>query len=299
MNSKFKGTGVDIVTPFGKSGNIDFNSLGNIIEHVIKNNINYIVTLETTGEASTLSKDEKNAVLNFVIETVNKRVPLVVGMGGNNTQEVINSIMETDFDGIDGIDAILSVAPYYNKPNQRGIFFHYKTIANASPVPVIIYNVPGRTSVNIEAETVLKLADEVGGIIGIKEASGNFVQCMNIIKNKHKDFLVISGVDALTLPLMCLGADGAISVVANAFPKEFSEIVEFCKKDYFKRAKEMHYKLIDIINLLFVEGNPGGIKAALEILELSPNNLRLPLVKITKSTYNQLLNLIEEYKKNE
>ena len=296
MNSKFKGTGVDIVTPFRNSGSIDFNSLRNIIEHVIKNNINYIVTLETTGEASTLSKDEKNAVLNVVIEAVNKRVPVVVGMGGNNTQEVINSIMnmETNFDGI---DAILSVAPYYNKPNQRGIFFHYKAIANASPVPVIIYNVPERTSVNIEAKTVLKLADEVGGIIGIKEASGNLMQCMDIIKNKPNDFLVISGVDALILPLMCLGADGVISVVANAFPKEFSKIVELCKKGSYERAKEMHYKLIDIIKLLFVEGTPVGIKAALEILGLSPNNLRLPLVKITKSTHNQLANLIEKYKK--
>lgn len=294
MNSKFKGTGVDIVTPFRNSGSIDFNSLRNIIEHVIKNNINYIVTLETTGEASTLSKDEKNAVLNVVIEAVNKRVPVVVGMGGNNTQEVINSIMKTSFDGI---DAILSVAPYYNKPNQRGIFFHYKAIANASPVPVIIYNVPERTSVNIEAKTVLKLADEVGGIIGIKEASGNLMQCMDIIKNKPNDFLVISGVDALILPLMCLGADGVISVVANAFPKEFSKIVELCKKGSYERAKEMHYKLIDIIKLLFVEGTPVGIKAALEILGLSPNNLRLPLVKITKSTHNQLANLIEKYKK--
>jgi len=296
MNSKFKGTGVDIVTPFRNSGSIDFNSLRNIIEHVIKNNINYIVTLETTGEASTLSKDEKNAVLNVVIEAVNKRVPVVVGMGGNNTQEVINSIMnmETNFDGI---DAILSVAPYYNKPNQRGIFSHYKAIANASPVPVIIYNVPERTSVNIEAKTVLKLADEVGGIIGIKEASGNLMQCMDIIKNKPNDFLVISGVDALILPLMCLGADGVISVVANAFPKEFSKIVELCKKGSYERAKEMHYKLIDIIKLLFVEGTPVGIKAALEILGLSPNNLRLPLVKITKSTHNQLANLIEKYKK--
>ena len=296
MNSKFKGTGVDIVTPFRNSGSIDFNSLRNIIEHVIKNNINYIVILETSGEATTLSNDEKNAISNFVIETVNKRVPVVVGMGGNNTQEVINSIMnmETNFDGI---DAILSVAPYYNKPNQRGIFSHYKAIANASPVPVIIYNVPERTSVNIEAKTVLKLADEVGGIIGIKEASGNLMQCMDIIKNKPNDFLVISGVDALILPLMCLGADGVISVVANAFPKEFSKIVELCKKGSYERAKEMHYKLIDIIKLLFVEGTPVGIKAALEILGLSPNNLRLPLVKITKSTHNQLANLIEKYKK--
>ena len=298
MNSKFKGTGVDIVTPFRNSGSIDFNSLRNIIEHVIKNNINYIVILETSGEATTLSNDEKNAISNFVIETVNKRVPVVVGMGGNNTQEVINSIMnmETNFDGI---DAILSVAPYYNKPNQRGIFSHYKAIANASPVPVIIYNVPERTSVNIEAKTVLKLADEVGGIIGIKEASGNLMQCMDIIKNKPNDFLVISGVDALILPLMCLGADGVISVVANAFPKEFSKIVELCKKGSYERAKEMHYKLIDIIKLLFVEGTPVGIKAALEILGLSPNNLRLPLVKITKSTHNQLANLIEKYKKND
>ncbi len=293
MYRKFKGTGVAIITPFRKDKSIDFTALGELVEHTVINGINYIVALGTTGESATLSKDEKIAVINFIIETVDKRVPVVMGLGGNNTQDVINFIHSVSFEGI---DAILSVCPYYNKPQQKGIYFHYKSIASLCPVPIILYNIPGRTNVNMTVETILKLATEVENIIGIKEASGNLIQCMELIKNKPEDFLVISGDDALTLPILSLGGNGVISVIANAFPKEFSEMVNSALKGSIKKAQEIHYKLFDIINSLFVDGNPSGIKAALEILDLSSNNVRLPLVKVNKSVYFQLNQLLENYK---
>lgn len=288
---KLTGTGVAIVTPFRKDSSIDFKSLEKLIEHIIKNNVDFIVALGTTGEAATLTNDEKFAVVNFIKETVDNRVPIVLGLGGNNTKQIVNDIKSTDFEGI---TAILSVAPYYNKPSQNGLFQHYKTIASACPVPVILYNVPGRTSVNINAETTLKLANEVENIIAIKEASGNLPQIMQIIKNRPKDFLVLSGDDALTLPMISLGANGVISVVANAFPKEFSSMVNFALKGDFNSAKNLHYKLIDIINALFVDGNPAGVKAALTILNIISNNVRLPLSTVSRQTYSQLTKLIEE-----
>jgi len=289
--NNFKGTGVAIITPFKQDGSIDFNSLQKVIEHTIKGGVDYIVVLGTTGESAVLSKDEKQAVIDFVIETVNKRVKIVVGIGGNNTYEIAKTIEKTNFKGI---DAVLSVSPYYNKPNQKGIFEHYKTIASACFVPMIIYNVPGRTSMNITADTTLKIANEIKNVIAMKEASGNFSQCMKIIKNKPKDFLVISGDDALTLPLVALGADGVISVVSNAFPKEFSDMVSFALDGNFTEAAKLHYKLFDIIDLLFADGSPGGVKAALEILGLAKNSLRLPLVPVNIDVYNQLKNKINE-----
>ncbi|MCD4744809.1 MAG: 4-hydroxy-tetrahydrodipicolinate synthase [Bacteroidales bacterium] len=295
MNKKFIGTGVAIVTPFHKYGTVDFTSLGKIIEHVISNNVNYIVVLDVTGESVTLSMDEKNAIVNYVIETVNKRVPIVVGIGGNNTQEVINNIKSTSFEDI---DAILSVSPYYNKPQQKGLYYHYKNIASASPVPVLLYNVPGRTSVNMSIDTTLKLANDFKNIIGIKETSGDIIQCMEIIKNKPNDFLVISGYDVFALALLSMGANGVISVIANAFPKELSDMVSSKLNGNNKKAKEIHYRLFDIMNTLFADGNPSGIKAALDILGLCPNNMRVPLVKVNKSVYNYLSVLIEEFKKN-
>lgn len=291
MHRKLKGIGVAIVTPFHKDGSIDFKCLGALIERLIKNNVDYLVALGTTGESVTLTKDEKMAVIGFVVETVDGKVPVVLGLGSYNTQEVINCIKTYDFEGI---SAILSVSPYYNKPSQRGIYQHYKIIANASPVPVLLYNVPGRTSVNITTETTLKLAYDIDNIIGIKEASGNLEQCMQIIKNKPEDFLVISGDDALTLPIIAIGGDGVISVVANAFPKDFSEMTHQALRGNLKIAREIHYKLIDIIENLFVEGNPAGIKAALDILKFCPDNLRLPLVRVSKSTYNKLSSLLSE-----
>ncbi|RLD61943.1 MAG: 4-hydroxy-tetrahydrodipicolinate synthase [Bacteroidetes bacterium] len=288
---KLTGTGVAIVTPFRKDGSIDFKSLEKLIEHIIKNNVDFIVALGTTGEAVTLTNDERFAVVNFIKETVDNRLPIVLGLGGNNTSKIVNDIKNTDFEGI---SAILSVAPYYNKPNQNGLYQHYKTIASVCPIPIILYNVPGRTSVNISAETTLKLANEFDNIIAIKEASGNLPQIMQIIKNRPKDFLVLSGDDALTLPMISLGANGVISVVANAFPKEFSSMVNFALKGDFNSAKNLHYKLIDIINALFVDGNPGGVKAALAILDITANNVRLPLSTVNRQTYSLLTKLIEE-----
>jgi len=292
MSSKFRGTGVAIVTPFHNYGTIDFTSLGKIVNHIIDGGVDFILALGTTSEATTLSKDEKVAVTNYIIETVDNRVPIMLGVGGNNTQEVVNNLKSIDFNGI---NAILSVAPYYNKPQQKGLFYHFKTIAAASPVPVYLYNVPSRTSVNLSAETTLRLAMEANNIEGIKEASGNMQQVMQILKDKPDNFVVLSGDDALTLPMIAMGADGVISVVANAFPAMFSEMVKLGTGGKLKRARELHYSLIDIINALFVDGNPAGIKAALDILGLLNNNLRLPLVKVNKAVYNQLNNLIGKF----
>jgi 4-hydroxy-tetrahydrodipicolinate synthase len=292
--SKFKGTGVAIVTPFNKDNTIDYKSLGKLIDFIIKGGVEYIVVLGTTGESVTLSKEEKKSVVTHVIENVNKRVPLVLGLGGNNTQEIVTSLKKTtDFNQI---DAILSVSPYYNKPNQRGIYQHYKAIAEVSPIPIILYNVPGRTASNLTADTTLKLANEFKNIIAIKEASGNLEQCMKIIKHKPKDFSVISGDDMLTLPMIAAGADGVISVVANAFPKDFSEMTRQILNGNVKEAQKLHYKLTDIIEQLFADGNPAGIKAVLEMMKICQANVRLPLVKINKATQNVLTEMVEMYK---
>ena len=291
MYTKFRGTGVAIVTPFHKQGTIDFTALERLIEHLIAGGVNYLVVQGTTAETATLTREEKYALAEFVAEINNKRVPLVIGIGSNNTQEVINTIRSNS---LDGYDAILSVAPYYNKPQQRGLYLHYKSIATVSPLPIIMYNVPGRTSVNMKPEITLQLAADFDNIIGIKEASGNIEQVMDIIRNKPKDFLVISGDDLLTLPLLGMGSDGVISVIANAYPKLFSEMVTLGLNGDMKKACEIHYKLTDFIRSVFADGNPSGIKAALEIMGIITNNLRLPLVKIEKSHYNHLAALMAE-----
>ncbi len=294
MPDKLKGTGVAIVTPFHDSGNIDFGSFEKIIEHVVGDGANYIVALGTTGESVTLSRDEKVAVLDFVVETVSGRVPVVAGIGGNSTQEVINTIKATSFEGI---DAILSVCPYYNKPQQKGIYGHFKAIAGASPVPVILYNVPGRTSANMSAETTIRLARDFSNIIGIKEASGNLAQIMEILRDRPPDFLVISGDDALTFPVLALGADGVISVVANAFPKPFSEMVSLVMKGKISKARTIHYELLGLTTALFMDGSPSGIKAALEILGLCKSNVRLPLVKVNKNVHALIAEQVEHLQK--
>ncbi len=291
MNINFKGTGVAMITPFHKQGTIDFTALERLIEHLISGGANYLVVQGTTAETATLNREEKNALAEFVADIVNKRVPLVIGIGGNSTQEVINTIRSNS---LDGYDAILSVTPYYNKPQQRGLYLHYKSIATVSPLPIIMYNVPSRTSVNMKPEITLQLASEFDNIIGIKEACGNIEQIMDIIRNKPKDFLVISGDDLLTLPLLGMGADGVISVIANAYPKLFSDMVSLGLKGEMKKAREIHYKLTDFTRSVFADGNPSGIKAALEIKEIISNNLRLPLVKIEKPHYNQLALLMAE-----
>jgi 4-hydroxy-tetrahydrodipicolinate synthase len=287
----FSGTGVAIITPFREDGSVDFKSLEKLLEHIAGNGVDYVVVLGTTGEYVTLSKDEKKAVVNFVIDVINKRMPVVVGMGGNNTQDVISSIKSWDFDGIDGI---LSVAPYYNKPSQRGLFLHFKSVADVSPVPVIIYNVPSRTGCDISAETTVKLAREVKNIVAIKEASGNMSQIMHIIKNKPRNFQVLSGDDMLTLTMIALGGSGVISVIANAFPKEFSDMVRFALDGEIARACELHYKVLDMIWAIFAEGSPSGIKAALAIMGISKNHLRLPLVPVSEEHFKKMAMLIKK-----
>jgi 4-hydroxy-tetrahydrodipicolinate synthase len=293
-NSKLKGTGVAIVTPFDKDNNVDYRSLGKVVNHIIKGGVEYVVVLGTTGESVALSKDEKASVVAHVVETVDKRVPVVLGLGGNNTAEILNSFKRSsDFDHI---DAILSVSPYYNKPNQRGIYQHYKAISENSPLPIILYNVPGRTSSNITAETTIKLAEDFKNIVAIKEASGSLEQCMKIIKHKPKDFMVISGDDMLTLPIIASGGDGVISVVANAFPKDFSEMTRQILAGNVKEAQRLHYKLTDIIEQLFADGNPAGIKAVLELMKICGGNVRLPLVRVNKATQNALTEMVTVYK---
>jgi 4-hydroxy-tetrahydrodipicolinate synthase len=290
---RFKGTGVAIVTPFKNDSSIDFNAFGRVINHVIKGGVNYIVAMGTTGEASTLTRDEKQALISYVVEAIDNRVPLVVGIGGNNTQEVITSIREYDLTGADGI---LSVAPYYNKPGQRGIFQHFKAIATFSPLPIIIYNVPGRTSSNISAETCLELAHECENIIGIKEASGDIVQIMKIIKGKPENFIVLSGDDMMTIPIIAAGGAGVISVLANAYPVECSELVNQALRNNFKAAREIQFRFMETIELMFADGNPAGVKAFLNVMNLCQNTLRLPLVPVSKTIFSRIQKTAEELK---
>jgi len=290
---KFKGTGVAIVTPFKNDSSIDFAALGRVVNHVIKGGVNYIIAMGTTGEASTLTMDEKQAVISYVTETIDGRVPLVIGIGGNNTQEIINFIKEVDLGGAEGI---LSVAPYYNKPSQRGLIQHFKAIATCSPLPVIIYNVPGRTSCNITSDTCLELAHECDNIVGVKEASGDLAQIMRIIKGKPENFLVISGDDMMTIPIIAAGGVGVISVLANAFPAECSELVSHAVKNNFKAARDIQFRFLETIDLLFADGNPAGVKAFMSVMNLCLNNLRLPLVPVNRTIYFKIQKAIEELK---
>jgi 4-hydroxy-tetrahydrodipicolinate synthase len=288
---KFIGTGVAIVTPFRPDSSIDFKSLEKVVEHLINNKVNYLVVLGTTGESVTLNKEEKRAVVDFILEINQNRVHVVVGIGGNNTHEVINQLRSNSFDGI---DAILSVAPYYNKPNQEGLFQHYRTIAAASPVPVILYNVPGRTSVNLSADTTLELAHKSNNIIAIKEASGNLDQIIKIVRNKPEGFQVISGDDVLTLPIIAVGGTGVISVLGNAFPAEVSKMVSLSLNGKFEDARKIHFQFTELIDLLFTDGNPAGIKAVLNVMDLVSNALRLPLTPVQTATYNKISKLVSK-----
>ncbi len=285
LRTQLKGTGVAIITPFKSGMEVDYDALGKLIDFIIENEAEYIVTLGTTGETPTLDTEEKFDIINYTYEKINGRVPVVVGIGGNNTKDVMESLQSYP---LQKAAAVLSASPYYNKPSQEGIYQHYKNVADASPKPVILYNVPGRTGSNITAETTLRLAHAVENIAGIKEASGNMIQCMHILRDRPPDFLVVSGDDHLTLPLIACGMDGVISVAANCFPKDFSRMVRFCLKDDFESARPLHYKCLEGNDLLFAENNPAGVKAFLYELGIIENVLRLPLVPLSNGVHQKI-----------
>lgn len=283
--NKFYGTGVALVTPFTSDGEVDFSGLERLIEHQINGGVEYLVALGTTGESATLSKDEKKAIWEFIAEKVAGRLPLMAGIGGNNTREIVKAVEEFK---IPGYEAILSVSPYYNKPVQEGMYQHYKAIAEASQLPILLYNVPGRTGSNLAPETTLRLASNFKNIFGVKEASGNFDQFNQILKDKPSDFLFISGDDSVTLPMIAMGGAGIISVVANAIPRHFSDMIRLCLEGKFKEAQPLHYKLIDFTNLMFAEGNPAGVKCALKHVGICSDALRLPLVSVSEATSEKI-----------
>ncbi len=285
MHTKLLGTGVAVITPFTASREIDFHALEKLINHLINNGVDYLVVQGTTGESATTTKEEKQALLQFFHEKVQGRVPLVMGIGGNNTNEVLKNL---EFFDSSKYDAVLSVSPYYNKPSQEGIYQHYKTVARATSKPVILYNVPGRTGSNITASTTIRLANDVENIVAIKEASGNLEQSSEIIRDKPSDFLVISGDDALTLPMISIGAKGVISVVAHVAPKQFSEMVNSALEGTYSKAQAIHLSLLKITQLIFKEGNPAGVKAALEIMKIIEKHVRLPLWDISKELYEEI-----------
>lgn len=278
MSKEIIGTGVALVTPFDKQNKIDYPALKKIVNHCIKGGVNSLVVLGTTAETPTLTKEEKAEILTFVATEAQGRVTLIAGFGGNNTQAVIEEIQSYN---LDGYSYILSASPYYNKPTQEGIYQHYKAIAKVSPLPIILYNVPGRTASNILPDTSLKLAREISNIVGIKEASGNIDQCVRLVKNKPKDFIVLSGDDNLVVPQMSIGMQGVISVIANLIPNEFSTMVNHCLKGDFASARDIQLKFSELIDLVFEEGNPVGIKSALSLSNLSTDLVRLPLVNAT------------------
>ncbi|WP_242928326.1 4-hydroxy-tetrahydrodipicolinate synthase [Pontibacter vulgaris] len=288
IQDTLRGTGVALVTPFTKELAVDYNALRKLLDFTVEGGVNYLVVNGTTAESVTTTTAEKAEILQFIKQHVNGRVPLVYGIGGNNTQHVIDTIASTD---LNGITAILSVSPYYNKPSQQGIYQHYVMVADASPVPVILYNVPGRTGSNVTSDTTLKLAVHEN-IIGIKEASGNLEQCMHIAKHKPADFMLISGDDLLTLPMITFGAVGVISVLANAFPEKFSRMVQFGLEHNFTAASELLYDFVDINPLMYEESNPVGVKAVLERFGVSTAAVRLPLVEATSGLKDKLYKLL-------
>lgn len=289
--NKFRGTGVAIVTPFKANNEVDFEGLENVTNHIINGKCEYIVILGTTGETATLNKQEKQQVVDTIKRVNNGRVPLVMGIGGNNTAEILETIADFDFTGF---DAVLSVSPYYNKPNQQGLIHHYTAIADACPRPVILYNVPGRTGSNMTVTTTLTLAKHPN-IIGMKEASGNMEQCMAIIKNKPDDFLVISGDDAITLPLIGAGMDGVISVIANAYPADWSEMVRLALAGDYVAARKLHYKLLDLSIAIFADGSPGGVKELLNYQNICGTHVRLPLYPVNDEVKAKLLDMAKNY----
>ena len=284
------GMGVALVTPFTQNKEIDYPALKRVIDHVVDNGADFLVVLGTTGETPALSIHERKAIKNFVKEKTQGKIPLVLGLGGNNTAEIVRELSEDD---LSGYCAILSVVPPYNKPSQEGIYCHFKAIAEASPIPLILYNVPGRTGVNMTADTTLRLAREIPGIVGIKEASGNIHQIQRLLREKPDDFTVLSGDDGMTYPLMTLGVQGVISVIGNAYPKEFSEMVHLCLEGNYIEAVDYHYKYREIIRLLFTDGNPAGVKCVMHDMGLIENELRLPLVPVSENTASEILHWVK------
>lgn len=286
-----KGMGVALITPFKEDESVDYEALGRLVDYLLQNGADYLVVLGTTAETPTLTEEEKKKIIELVVTKVRHRIPIVLGVGGNCTKSVVDKLKNDNFEGI---DAILSVVPYYNKPSQEGIYQHYKAIAQATELPVILYNVPGRTGVNMTAETTLRLAREFKNIIAVKEASGNITQMDDIIKNKPKDFNVISGDDGITFPLIILGAIGVISVIGNAFPREFSRMVRLALAGDYDSARTIHHRFTELFSLLFVDGNPAGVKSMLSMMGLVENRLRLPLVSTRIVTYEKIRNVLHE-----
>ena len=292
MSSKFLGTGVALVTPFKSDLSIDHDALANIVNFNIENGTDYLVICGTTGESVTITKQEKKDVIATITKANNKRVPMVLGIGGNNTAQVIEEVQNTD---LSNIDAILSVAPYYSKPTQEGLYQHFKAISKVSPIDIILYNVPGRTSKNIEPETTLRLANDFKNIIAVKEAGNNVAQYLKVLKDKPEDFLVISGDDDLALGIVLAGGAGVISVIGQAFPKEFSSMIRLGLQGDAKNAYDIHYTLMDVVGYIFEENNPAGIKAVLEALNLCQDSVRLPLVPASNKLKEKIKNFVVNF----
>ncbi len=293
MDNIFKGLGIALVTPFTQSGAVDYDALRGLLRYQLDNGADFLVILATTGETPTLTKEEKSEIKKIAVEMAGGTIPVMMGCGGNNTAAIIEELQTDDFRGIDGI---LSVCPYYNKPSQEGLFQHFKAIANATRLPVVLYNVPGRTGVNMKAETTVRLAEECQNIVAIKEASGSLEQVDEIIKNKPAHFDVISGDDALTYPMVACGAVGVISVIGNALPKEFSKMLRLEMKGEFAAARKIHHMFTDLFSLLFVDGNPAGVKAMLHEMGFIENVLRLPLVPTRLTTLQRISSILKELK---
>ena len=283
--------GVALITPFKEDESVDYDALGRLVDYLLQNGADYLVVLGTTAETPTLTEEEKKKIIELVVTKVRHRIPIVLGVGGNCTKSVVDKLKNDNFEGI---DAVLSVVPYYNKPSQEGIYQHYKAIAQATDLPVILYNVPGRTGVNMTAETTLRLAREFKNIIAVKEASGNITQMDDIIKNKPKDFNVISGDDGITFPLITLGAIGVISVIGNAFPREFSRMVRLALAGDYESARTIHHRFTELFSLLFIDGNPAGVKSMLSMMGFVENRLRLPLVPTRIVTYEKIRHVLHE-----
>lgn len=292
IQQQLRGTGVAVVTPFTEDNQVDYTALGKVLDNLVNNKVEYLVVLGTTGETPVLSNAEKISILEFTYEKINQQIPIVVGIGGNDTADLIHDL--THFP-LDKATAVLSASPYYNKPSQEGIFQHYKMIAAASPKPILLYNVPGRTGRNMTAATTLRIAREIPNIIGIKEASGDMAQCMQILRDRPNNFLVLSGDDALALPQLACGMEGVISVAANAFPLEFGDMVRACLNNDYTTARQINNGLMEAYDLMFVENNPAGVKAFMAIQGLINNQLRMPNVPLSAPVFEQINNWLKKY----